>query len=105
MNENFLRCLANWITEWGPGILIALIMLYGLYKLVYKIAINVGLKIVAALEKPSEALSLQARSMDRLTESIQQYVSLDQTEHREIIILLKVIADKINRIEEKRDGS
>lgn len=99
-----LRCTWDLIKAWGPGILIAFVMLYGLYKLLYKIATNVGLKIVGALEKPAEALSSQAQSMDRLTSSIQSYVGRDQSEHREIIILQKVILDEVRIIRGEADG-
>jgi hypothetical protein len=86
--------------EWGPGLLLAVVMLFGLYKLIK----GIGLKIVAALEKPTQALMTQAQSMDKLTGSIQEYVSRDQTEHKEIILLLKVISNKVNRIEEAQNG-
>jgi len=95
-----LRYMWEALRDWGPGILIALIMLYGLYKFLYKIATNIGLKIVGALEKPAEALSSQAHSMDRLTDSIQQYVNRDQLEHKEIIILQKVILEEIKKVRE-----
>jgi hypothetical protein len=99
-----LRCIWDSIKSWGPGIFIAFVMLYGLYKLLYKIATNVGMKIVGALEKPAEALSSQAQSMDRLTNSIQSYVGRDQSEHREIMILQKVILEKIENLRSDRDG-
>jgi len=104
-----------WIKAWGPGIVFAVLMLYGLYKLLYKISTEVGLKIVGALEKPAEALSKQANSMDRLTISIQDYVGRDGNEHQEIIILQKVIRQELkgvreqssrieNQLEEIKDG-
>ena len=98
-----LRLIWESIKSWGPGIFIAFIMLYGLYRLIFKIATNVGLKIVSALEKPAEALSSQARSMDRLTTSIENFVCRDQSEHREIIILQKVILEKIENMR-REDG-
>ena len=91
--------------KWGPGLLIALVMLYGVYKLLLRLGRDVGVKIVGALEKPAAALNQQAQSMDKLTSSIQEYVGRDQMEHKEIILLLKVISSKVNRIEEARDGS
>ncbi len=99
-----LRCIWDSVKNWGPGLILATLMLYGLYKLLYKIATNVGLKIVSALEKPAEALSSQAQSMDRLTGSIQSYVGRDQSDHREIIILQKVILEKIGNLRGDRDG-
>jgi hypothetical protein len=89
------------LIDWGPGMLIAALMLYGLYRLVK----GIGLKIVAALEKPAEALTQQAQSMDRLTTSLDQFVTRDQIEHREIIILQKVILDRIENLKRGQDGS
>jgi len=104
MIDQVFGCFAGWIKDWGPGILIAFVMLYGLYKLLYKIATNIGLKIVGALEKPADALSSQARSMDRLTNSIETFVGRDQSEHREIMILQKVILEKIENLRREADG-
>ena len=91
------------ILESGPGYILALIMLYGLYRIIR----GVGMKIVGALDKPTAALTTQANSMDRLTGSIQEYVARDRSEHREMIILLKVNAERLNnvaeRIEEMKD--
>ncbi len=89
--------------EWGPGLLLAVVILYGLYKMVLRLGKEVGIKIIGALEKPAAALNQQAESMDRLTNSIQEYVSRDQTEHKEMILLLKVISNKVNRIEDMKE--
>ena len=92
----------NNAVKWGPGLLIALIMLFGLYKGLIRLGEKVGLKILSALEKPAAALNQQAESMDRLTISIQSYVSRDQLEHKEIIILQKVILEEIKKVRESR---
>lgn len=99
--DSLLGCLIGWIRDWGPGLFIALIMLYGLYKLLLKLGKDVGIKIIGALEKPATALHLQAEAMDRLTGSIKDYVTHDRTEHREMIILLKLISDRLNKLEER----
>ena len=75
--------------KWGPGMLIALVMLYGLYRVILKI-----------FDKPTQALMNQAQSMDRLTSSIQDYVSRDSNEHQEIIILQKVIRRELKETRE-----
>jgi len=102
--ESALRNLfidaCNNAIKWGPGLLIALIMLYGLYKLLFKLGRDVGLKIVGALEKPTDALGQQAASMDRLTLSIKDYVGRDANEHQEIIILQKVIRRELKETRE-----
>ena len=93
--------------KWGPGLLIAILMLYGFYRLFLTLGSRVGLKIIAALDEPSKALTRQAdalttqsESMDRLTHSIHSYVERDATEHQEIIILQKVIRQELK---ESRD--
>ena len=90
------RC-GNAIIDWGPGLVLAIVMLYGLYRFLR----GIGVKIVTALEKPSDSLSQQARSMDRMTESISAYVLKDQSEHREIIILQKIILNRIEVIDRR----
>jgi len=95
MIEKFFGSLSGGITDWGPGLLIALIMLYGLYRLLLGLGEKVGIKILGALEKPTDALSQQAASMDRLTMSIKDYVGRDTNEHQEIIILQKVIRHEL----------
>jgi hypothetical protein len=99
--EQLIQKGFNSLIDWGPGMLIAALMLYGLFRLIK----NIGLKIVGALEKPAEALTQQAKSMDRLTTSLEQFVTRDQIEHREIIILQKVILDRIENLKRGRDGS
>ena len=42
--------------------------------------------------------------MDRLTNSLQQYVGRDQKEHREIIILQKVILERIETLGRDANG-
>jgi len=75
--------------------LIAGLMLYGLYRFIR----TMGMRIVDALEKPSGALNQQAQSMDRLTNAIHNYIERDLSEHREIIVLQKIIIDKIERLQ------
>lgn len=110
--DALLGCLTGWIRDWGPGLLLALVMLYGAYRLIlylikkiYCLGKEVGMNIVTAVEKSAGALNLQAQSMDKLTNSILGYVGRDETEHREIILLLKFISGEIERIKEARNGS
>lgn len=89
------------IFEWGPGLLLAIIILYGIYKILLHFGKEVGVKIICALEKPAAALNKQAESMDKLTNSIQDYVGRDANEHQEIIILQKVIRKELKEIREQ----
>jgi len=104
MIERFFGCISGWITEWGPGLLIALIMLFGLYKLLFSLGQNVGIKIIAALDNPSQALNKQATSMERMTASLEEYISRDQSAHREIIILQKVTNERLENVLERLEG-
>jgi hypothetical protein len=104
MTDILLGSLPDWINKWGPLLLIILTMLYIGYKLALKIFTGVGKEIVGALNKPTEALMMQAQSMDKLTTSIQSFVDCDRSEHREIIILQKVILEKIGHLRSEKDG-
>ena len=102
MYERLMAEMCMSAIAWGPGLVLCIIILYGLYRLINR----VGLKIVVALEKPSGALEKQALSMEKLTSSLENFVSRDQFEHREIIILLKIISERIDRMgKEKTDGN
>ncbi len=86
---------------WGPGAVIAGLMILALYKL----AKNIGLEFVSAQRSQAEALGKQAQSMEGLRESIQGYIVRESKEHREIVILQKVILDRIENLEGMRNGS
>jgi len=113
MIETLLGYLPDWINKWGPLLLIILAMLYGLYRVILKaissatkIMTGIGKDVIVALDMPANALSAQAASMDRLTNSIEAFVGRDQYEHKEIIILQKVILSKIENLKrEQGDGS
>ena len=73
---------------WGPGALIAGIMILSLYKF----ARTVGMEFVKAQRGQAEALARQAQSMEGLRQSIESFVTRDNGEHREMLVLLKYIA-------------
>jgi len=97
-----LRCIWDAVKAWGPGMFIGLAVLYLGYRLLFNLGKYTIRKISEALEKPADALTSQARSMDRLTTSIETFVGRDQLEHKEIIILQKVILEEIKRNREGR---
>lgn len=76
--------------QWGPGMVLGIIILFGLYRL----AKTVGMKLVASSEK-------QAIAIEGLTKSIEDFMARDNSEHREMIILLKVIMEKIEKMEDR----
>ncbi len=82
----------------GTGSLIALLMLVGLYR----IARDLGGKFIDAQHRQAEALGAQARSVAGLTGSVRDFVRTDSTEHREMLVLLKFIAQRQRSFEEVR---
>lgn len=85
---------------WGPGAVIAAYIIYVLYKL----GNSLGLKFIEAQLQQADALARQAQSMERLQVSIQAFVTRDNNEHREMIILLKVVAEDLRHIAGKVDA-
>lgn len=96
MEDSFRQLCVEGI-KWGPGLILALVVLFG----VFKFSQGMGIKLVSALDKPTGALKQQAQSMDRLTASIQEYVHRDFNEHQEIIILQKVIREELKGIRDQ----
>jgi hypothetical protein len=84
MEQELLKSLI----QWGPGMVIAAMVLYGLYKLVN----GVGMKIV-------ECSKQQACAIEKLTQAIEDSTTRDNSEHREILIMLKVISEKFEKRE------
>jgi hypothetical protein len=94
----------------GVGGLIAALIIFLTYKLVTKLLTDVGVKMTAAFSSQADALTRQAVSMEGLTKSIQDFVVRDNGEHREMLVLLKYIAqrsqafDKVEREHNERVG-
>lgn len=84
MESELIKALINA----GTGAIIALVMLCGLYRLAEKF----GKQFINAQNQ-------QAIAINGLTIAIKESMTKDQSEHREIIILLKVISERIERIE------
>lgn len=74
----------------GTGALIALFILLGLYR----IANRLGVEFIKAQNAQAEALARQARSMEGLTRSIEDFVGMDGSEHREMLVLLRFLAQE-----------
>jgi hypothetical protein len=84
----------------GVGGLIAALIIFLTYKLVTKLLTDVGLKMTTAFTAQAEALTRQAVSMEGLTTSIQNFVNRDNGEHREMLVLLKYIAQRSQAFDE-----
>lgn len=74
----------------GGGLLIALVILVGLYRLADKH----GARFIEAQQAQAVAMGRQAESMEDLKTSIKGFVSRDSFEHREMLVLLKFIAQR-----------
>ena len=83
---------------WGPGLLLGVLILAGLFRL----ADRVGMRLVAASERQAAALSAQAEAMQGLTSSLREFVTRDSSEHREMLVLLRFIAQEQQDFEEAR---
>lgn len=72
----------------GGGVAIAIVVLVGVYQLANKFAI----KFIRAQED-------QAAAVNRLTDTLEKIINRDQNDHREMIILQKVMMEKLERLE------
>jgi hypothetical protein len=87
---------------WGPGAILAGAMVYALYKLADKFIDKFATDFIGAQRAQAESLARMAHGAEGLRECINGFVARDNKEHREIIILLKVITEKIEHLEEPR---
>ena len=83
---------------WGPGAVLALAMIWALYKLADKH----GGAFIAAQQAQATALTAQAQSMEGLKTSMQAFVAKDNGEHREMLLLLKYLAQDKQEMDELR---
>ena len=85
----------------GAGGLVAIAIIYFTYKLAREVLLKLGAQMVGAFESQASALTRQAQSMEGLSKALQEFVARDNAEHREIIILLKVISERFDNLEER----
>lgn len=76
----------------GVGGTIAALIIFLIYKLTSRLIMELGSKMVAAFEAQAKAIERQSSSMESLTTSIQEFVNRDNSEHREMLVLLKYLA-------------
>ena len=77
---------------------LALVIVVGLYRLAHRF----GPQFIAAQMAQAEALAQQAQSMEGLRDSVTQFITRDNAEHREMLVLLKYIAQHQEGLEETR---
>lgn len=92
---------------WGPGAIIAAIIIVAAYRLASKFIgksvdgiLEIGRSFVAAQKEQAASLAKMAQGTEGLRDSINTFVNRDNQEHREIIILLKFTRDELNGIKE-----
>lgn len=85
---------------WGPGMAIAGTMITALYKLADK---YLG-EFIKAQQGQAASLAALAQGTEGLRDSVKGFVARDNQEHREMIILLKCVTEKLERIEEQVYG-
>lgn len=74
----------------GVGAFMAFIILAGLYRLTSRL----GGRFIEAQRAQAAALGQQAQAMNSLTVSVQEALQRDSGDHREMLVLLRYIAQK-----------
>jgi hypothetical protein len=104
--------IGKYLAFWGPGALIACVIIISLSKLSAKIIdkwlggiIALGTDFISAQKAQAESLAKMAQGAEGLRVCIDNFVNRDDRDHREITILLKYIAGKVDAIEERANGS
>ena len=94
MEKELMKALINA----GVGAMLAIMMLVGMYRIVR----GLGSRFIDAEQKQAEALGAQAQALAGLTASVREYVRVDNSEHREMLVLLRFIAQEQRELEEVR---
>jgi len=92
MEEALIRALVNA----GVGAVFAVLMMVGLYR----IARGLGVSFIEAQQRQAEALGAQAQAMGGLTSSVREFMRADNSEHREMLVLLRFIAQQQKEFDE-----
>jgi hypothetical protein len=71
---------------------------------IYKLADKYLGEFIRAQQGQAASLAQLAQGTEGLRDSVQAFVSRDNREHREMIILLKCVTDKLERIQEQSHG-
>lgn len=92
---------------WGPGALIAGLMILAFYRLGEKFIekfvsgfLSIGQDFITAQKEQAAALAKMAHGTEGLRDSINTFVTRDNQEHREMIILLKYTREQIGQMTE-----
>lgn len=90
------QALAKAVMNAGVGAFLAVLILVGLYR----IGGRLGSRFIEAQQRQAEALGAQAQSIEGLTGSIQDFIGRDSSEHREMLVLLRFIAQQQQSFDE-----
>lgn len=96
---------------WGPGAVIAGLMILAFYRLgatfIEKFVsgfLSIGRDFIGAQKDQAAALAKMAQGTEGLRDSINSFVTRDNQEHREMIILLKYTREQIGHLTDTMDG-
>lgn len=92
--EKLLASLIAAISEGGPYLVLISAIFFGLFR----VAERVTDKVTAAMMSISEAMSAQAKAMDRQADAIAGFgetLIRQQLDHKEQLILLNILARKV----------
>jgi len=100
----------KYLAFWGPGAVIAGLMIVAFYRLASRIIdkfvsglLSIGRDFVSAQNEQAASLAKMAQGTEGLRDSINLFVTRDNQEHREMIILLKYTRDEIGEMVERMD--
>lgn len=94
MEQKLMEALLNA----GAGSLIALMMVLGLYRIVR----GLGVRFIEAEQRQAEALGAQAQALAGLSSSVSEFMNRDNSEHREMLVLLRFMAQQQRDFQEVR---
>lgn len=94
IEQAFMKALVNA----GVGSFIALLVLVGVYRLVS----GMGARFIEAQQRQAEALGAQAQALSGLTTAVGKFVTRDDSEHREMLVLLRFMARQQEEMQEVR---
>ncbi len=89
---------------WGPGVVIAALIIWVLYKIAMRLVsgfMALGAEFINAQKAQAESLAKMAQGTEGLRESIDGFVTRDNKDHREMMILLKCVIGKLDDMERK----
>ncbi|HRR41013.1 MAG TPA: hypothetical protein P5244_07245 [Syntrophales bacterium] len=102
--ENWTEIFKS-LVFWGPGCVIAGVIIWALYRLANTFIekfvtglMSIGTDFISAQKEQAASLAKMAQGTEGLRDSITNFVNRDNQEHREIIILLKYTRDQINQL-------